>query len=181
MAGGDGTRIVEPSLDGSAATITDVDSKEIDFGNGDVRDRQRMLLAGTIPDSDVPVLAHPPTQAAYGLVTRPVAPVGLVAYNSVQTVQSGTVRPVVAFIVSDLGTRVLGFSATGDGDGRFQMDVNSVILTAAKIDFSNKNAERILPTGVPVPQGAIITISVRCDSPVSVGYEATIYMEVHGG
>lgn len=60
----DGTNVFEPE------SGTSVDSTEVDFGFGDVRDRQRMRLAGAGPSDDVPVLATKPTATDNGLVVR---------------------------------------------------------------------------------------------------------------
>lgn len=65
----DGTNVVEPTSP-TATQITTVDSKEIDFGGGDVRDRQRMMLAGSGATDDVATAATTPTGTERGLVTR---------------------------------------------------------------------------------------------------------------
>lgn len=65
----DGTNVVEP-LDATTTTITTVDSKEIDYGGGDLRDRQRLIVAGAAPNTDVAVTTATPAAADPGLVVR---------------------------------------------------------------------------------------------------------------
>lgn len=70
----DGTNVVEP-LTSTTTTITTVDSKELDYGAGDLRDRQRLMISsGKAPfigaGTDAAVLAVVPADTDAGLVAR---------------------------------------------------------------------------------------------------------------
>jgi hypothetical protein len=65
----DGTKIYEP-LTETTAQISTVDTEEITYGPGDLRDRQRFLLAGGDVDTDVVVTGSSPEDDALGLVIR---------------------------------------------------------------------------------------------------------------
>lgn len=66
----DGTRIYEPDAVGTNTEVGNVDTKEIEYGAGDLRDRQRFILAGDDVDTDVVVTDVTPDDDALALVVR---------------------------------------------------------------------------------------------------------------
>jgi hypothetical protein len=68
----DGTKIYEPT--GPTSTVvTTVDTHEIDYGSGDLRDRQRFLLAGQGPNTDAAVRSDEPNADDFALVVRNIS------------------------------------------------------------------------------------------------------------
>ena len=65
----DGTNVVEPTSS-TTTQITTIDTHEVDFGAGDIRDRQRVILAGLAPGESVPAKNADPAENDYGLLVR---------------------------------------------------------------------------------------------------------------
>lgn len=112
----DGTKVYEPP------SGTTIDTHEVDFGGGDVRDRQRVAIAGTGAGQDVPAKNTEPADSDYGLLTRavgptPGAPIVVSAGNSTSTplgangVFTGVTENVLEF--SDISVNVAGNGAGG--------------------------------------------------------------------
>lgn len=96
-------------------------------------------------------------------------------YGSVVSIAPGTTSTVVQF--SALGYKARGFSATGDGDGYFVLDVDGSTLLAGRIHTLEKNLNLHLDGSYPVEDGVTITLRVRNDAGVSCSYEATVLGE----
>lgn len=177
----DGTRVVEPRDGTTVETV--IDSFEVVFGVGvdEVRDRQRVALAGRAPGSDVPVLNSGPPGNAYGLVTRPVHAPGGAIFSEVLDVIPGATVNVVAYTVPKTGLRIAGFAATGEGDARFRLLIDAQVVMSGRISALQPDLLRALPAPIPVPQGAALVLNVRCDSTVACDYEGTIFTEAHDG
>lgn len=153
----DGTRVVEPlnwdGYDQTNTRITTIDTVDIDFGNGDMRERQRIIV---------------------------VAGSARTVWNEALSVVPGTTSTVVT-LVGEAKLRVLGFSATGTGDARFRLLIDDQVVVGAPINVTNPEVQRALLVGMLVPAGQTATIEVMCRGTQPCDYEATIYAEVSDG
>lgn len=132
--------------------VVEVDSVDV-YVDGENRRRQRIVVAPS--------------------TTR-------VARGEAMGVAPGQTAPIVT-MVGEPGLAVVGITATGDGDGLFQLLVDDVMVAGGRINWASPTLSLALPAAVRVDVGSVIQIDVRAYGSGVADYEATVYGEVTSG